>query len=166
MSPQSVRVTLTEEQRRAVWQAARDTRDEVTARGTPGHFAPNGDRMLNDVRAYGAEVAASVVRCVPWNGARLSKRYAGDLRDGSEVRSTPYLHGRLLICHADHDERPYILVTGRAPTYTVRGWMRGREARCEEYWWPNAPQRPCWAVPQSALLDIRTLGTVINGVLV
>lgn len=75
-----------------------------------------------------------------------------DIEPDIEVRSTKD-HGNKLIVRAnDPEDRWYFLVTGTPPTMVVRGCIRGRDARRDE--WVNNPRghRPAWFVPQSALL--------------
>jgi hypothetical protein len=51
----------------------------------------------------------------------------------------------------DRCERRFVLVTGRPPTLTVQGWLRGTEVRPEWRRDPGSRGRPAWFVPPSAL---------------
>jgi hypothetical protein len=58
---------------------------------------------------------------------------------------------------SDKPDHVYVLVTGRAPNFIVRGYMLGADARRDE-WLRDYGGRPsAWFVPQDALLDIDDL---------
>jgi hypothetical protein len=80
----------------------------------------------------------------------------GDLRNGTEIRGTMHADGCLILHDRDHDDRPYVLVTGRPPEFIVRGWLYGREGKQPAYWRADW-RRPCYAVPQAALRPIEDL---------
>lgn len=67
-----------------------------------------------------------------------------------EVRQTLHAHGHLVLYQKDPPERPYVLVTGTMPTYTVRGWKWGYEAKLPKWQQLDKEDRPFW-VPQSEL---------------
>lgn len=71
-----------------------------------------------------------------------------------QVRSTTRSDGCLLVKSGDRDEDVFILVVGRAPAFDVKGWIRGRDAKREE--WSRAPNgRPAaFFVPQAELRQI------------
>ena len=52
----------------------------------------------------------------------------------------------------DDDDAPYWFLTGVNGTYTIRGWIFGRDAKRDEWWgtWKR-PDHPCYWVPQHAL---------------
>ena len=155
-------VRLSTEQRRAAWVAACDLRGWLRERAAVSRF-DMPDPFETDVNAAGAEIAAALVLGVPWRSWRNHEaRHDGDLRNGTEVRHTVYATGHLCIYREDADVRPYVLVTGRAGVFAVRGWIRGREAKRAELWRSDW-RRPCWAVPQCDLWDIDALGLVIGG---
>lgn len=56
----------------------------------------------------------------------------------------------------DPDDRPFVLVTGVAPKFVLRGWIWGRDGKLEKYWGErNNNGRPAFFVPQSALQPMR-----------
>jgi hypothetical protein len=152
-APAPIRITATEPQRRLGWQAAREVRDWAAATGARSYFAPR-NQLVEDACGFAAEIVVAEVLGVPWRYPDPYTRHDGDLVDGTEVRSTRYPRGALLLRPEDDPERAYVLVTGRPPKFVVRGWILGRDGmRCER-WWPRAPQRPCWRVPQEHLCDV------------
>lgn len=73
----------------------------------------------------------------------------------SEVRSTPYLSGVMAIDPIDKDDRKYYLLTGINGSYTIRGWLYGKDCKRPEWWRKLRQDRPeCFCVPQSALKSL------------
>jgi hypothetical protein len=67
-----------------------------------------------------------------------------------QVYTTTWPNGRLLIHKGDEDEARHYLVIAEPPVFSIIGWIRGRDAKREEFWDENLP-RPTFAVPQNAL---------------
>lgn len=68
-----------------------------------------------------------------------------------EVRSTPYPSGCLPLHDYSFDDRAYVLVLShRAPEYTLAGWLWGREGKDRRFWRADLP-RPCFLAPQGEL---------------
>jgi hypothetical protein len=67
-----------------------------------------------------------------------------------QVRSTWRDDGSLILHDEDSGGAIFVLVTGSAPTYTVRGWIRGSEGK-QSQWWREGDGRPAYFVPQGAL---------------
>jgi hypothetical protein len=90
-----------------------------------------------------------------WSGnyGRLRADDVGPL----QVRTTAHATGRLIIYRADADEKIFVLVTGRAPNFCLRGWIRAREGKRAEWLddplkqFTNAPERRAYYVPIAAL---------------
>jgi len=70
-----------------------------------------------------------------------------------EVRASQRPDARLIIHHDDFDDRAYWLVTGKNGTYTVHGYMMGRDAKNQKYWTDPKTGRPAFFVPQSDLIQ-------------
>lgn len=63
-----------------------------------------------------------------------------------EVRAVSR-HDRCLLVHDDdHDDRPYVLVTGLSPNMRMRGWLWGYEAKKPEYLSDPIGGRPAYFV--------------------
>jgi hypothetical protein len=52
---------------------------------------------------------------------------------GCEVRARTHHSYELLVRNNDLDDRPYVLLTGLAPDFLIRGWLFGREAKRPEW---------------------------------
>jgi hypothetical protein len=82
-----------------------------------------------------------------------------DLFHGIEIRTRSKEHYELIVRPDDNMESRFVLVTGCAPVFNVRGWIVGVDARREE-WWNEYGERPgAWFVPQESLLPIEELVT-------
>lgn len=95
-----------------------------------------------------------------WSGA------IGDLRADDvghfQVRTNSRSNGDLILHPNDANDRIFVLLTGLAPTYTVRGWLWGGEGKNSCWWRESAPGkgRPAFFVPQSALRSIADIRLV------
>lgn len=75
-----------------------------------------------------------------------------DLGTDIQVRWTPKPDNSLIVRQSDPKSHRFILVTGKAPSFTLHSWLLGAEAMQSSYWFaPNNGRPPAWFVPQSAL---------------
>lgn len=85
---------------------------------------------------------------------------AGDVNHPSvriEVRTAFEAHYRMILHKKDRDDAIFILLTGTAPEFIVRGWCYGREGKQEKFWADPAGGRPAYFVPQAELRPIDEL---------
>jgi hypothetical protein len=68
-----------------------------------------------------------------------------------QVRTRSRDNYDLIVHPEDNDNVPFVLVTGTAPTYILRGWLLGIDAKQKEYWIDPAGGRPAYFVPQHYL---------------
>ena len=101
------------------------------------------------------EMAFAKLSGLYWSGS-LGNLGADDVHL-YQVRTTSRDDGRLIVHPGDPDDRVFVLVTGRAPTFRVRGWVRGIDAKNREWWHDPSNGRPAFFVPQSALRSIETI---------
>jgi len=111
--------------------------------GEPEHA--HFDRMIKGALAEAA--LAKHLDRYWWKGQK-------DLPDVGEVdvRCTHYENGHMEIHDWDKDNRKYYLLTGMLGSYTIRGWIYGKDGKKPEYWRVMQPGRPeqFW-VPQAVL---------------
>lgn len=120
-------------------------RQRQERRGTP-----KLDLWGTDIEAALAELAVARLYNLYWERlADTPSELEGDV-GRLQVRSTWRENGRLIIHREDKDDAAFVLVTGRAPTYTIRGWILGAKAK-QEHWWNEGDGRPAFFVPQGAL---------------
>lgn len=90
-----------------------------------------------------------------WSGAYGNLR-ADDVGP-FQVRTTAWDRGDLILHKKDADDRPFVLITGLMPNYTIRGWAYARDGKREVWWRDGEKGRTAYFMPQSALTDIREL---------
>lgn len=132
-------------------QAGITRRLEAAKHGRGDRYgAPPSDLWGIDIEACLAELAVAKAYDLYWE--RLAYDPAtlrGDVAT-LQVRSTWREDGCLILHEEDRDDATFILVTGCAPTYTVRGWIQGRAGK-QRQWWREGDGRPAYFVPQAAL---------------
>lgn len=113
-----------------------------------------GDEAMSwqsDIEAACAEMVVAKYLNVYWDGSVGTFKSVPDVGD-VEVRHTPVHSNKLIVRDRDSDDGIYYLVTGEAPYFTVRGWIRGADAK-QERWKrdPNNRGLPAYFVPQREL---------------
>ena len=71
-----------------------------------------------------------------------------------QVRATELDRGSLIIRPNDPDDHMYVLVTGVAPNFIVRGYIYGKDAKHAKFVRSPNGREPAYFVPQSALTEI------------
>ena len=117
--------------------------DTRSRSGEPEHTL--FDRMIKGAMAEAA--LAKHLDHYWWKGKK-------DLPDVGEVdvRCTHYENGHMEMHKWDIDNRKYYLLTGMLGSYTIRGWIYGKDAKKLEYWRVmQVGREPQFWVPQAAL---------------
>jgi hypothetical protein len=126
------------------------------------------DIFLNRKDAYGAkreegwqlsiEGTAGEMAVAKWCN-RYWNGNLGDLKADDvgrlQVRTGWRDDSRLILHPSDRDDRAFILVTGLAPIFVLRGWIWARDGKKAEYWRDPAGGRPAFFVPQRALRPMK-----------
>lgn len=107
-----------------------------------------------DINVLGAAAELAVAKAYGryWDGyVGPPRRGTGDVA-GWEVRHTLAVDGHLILHPGDRPEAAYILVTGRPPDLTIRGFAVGSDVMVDAYRNHPLARRPGdWWVPQGAL---------------
>lgn len=113
------------------------------------------ERMRDDANGHCGQLAFCRhlgIEWVPDPNAFGSKPIAGTF----EIRTTVREGGRLIV--RDYPERCHVLITGNAceqpRELTIRGYIWGRDAMCEEFLEAPGGGKPAWFVPQGALSEL------------
>jgi hypothetical protein len=116
-----------------------------------GLDAKEEELLALDIAGAGAEAAVGRLTNRYWHGSVNAAKHEPDVGHQIQVRWTHHERGRLIVLPRDPDDQYYFLVTGNPPLYNVIGWIRGQDAKREE--WIDAPagRPPAYFVPQSAL---------------
>lgn len=108
-----------------------------------------------DVEGAGAELCVAKCLNLYWNGG-IDTFKNPDIGVNIQVRWTPKHSNSLIVRPSDLDENYYVLVTGELPRMTVRGFLRGDEAKREH--WARSPngRPPAYFIPSDYLHPIET----------
>jgi len=112
-----------------------------------------------DIEAACAEMAAAKALNLYWSGSVNTFKLpdVGEGVEGLQVRHTDRDGGCLIVRPEDKGHERFLLVTGQAPLFVLRGWLRGDDARQDAFWRDPNGHRPAWFVPQSALRPVGEL---------
>lgn len=121
--------------------------------------AKSGDEWSTEIESCCAEIVVSKYLNRYWSGGVFYGARAEFDVDGKQVRHTIYATGKLIIYPEDNPDSKFVLVTGKAPKYIIRGWFYARDAidKGEDHeWWrlPEDKLSPSWWVPQASLYDM------------
>lgn len=89
-----------------------------------------------------------------WTGAIVGDFTAKDV-DPFQIRTRSRHDWQLLVHPEDADFDPFVLVTGRAPGFMIRGWIMGHQAKNPAFWADprglGMRGRECFVVPDRFL---------------
>ena len=78
-----------------------------------------------------------------------------------QVRGTVYLNGYLIVRPGNSSKDIFVLVTGKGPIFRYVGWMYGKDAMKDNFWFVPKDKRdsPYWRIFQEYLCSPSTLPT-------
>lgn len=112
--------------------------------------ASSDDRLGHHFEGACGELAYCKARNVHWTGSVNSFKGA-DVGSNVQVRTRSNHDWELIVRSDDSDLDWFVLVTGKAPTFTVRGYIQGRAAKRPEFLANHGGHGEAYFVPQSAL---------------
>lgn len=122
-------------------------------------YAPSdgGNHVDRDIQGAGAELFVHKYLGIPWR-PRVGDFECYDVDDSDlQVRQTDRSYGHLILRPKD-EKKPgaYILVTGRMPDYTIRGWIESYKVfpYYQLSLGPSKRGKLAYWVPQKALTPI------------
>lgn len=117
-------------------------------------------QLVDEANGAAGEAAWCRYTGEQWTGAVGTFHHTPDAQGRVEVRTTRHGAGHLILQPSDHPERWFVLITGLAPTFVVRGCIRGTEAMTDTHRRTANGTRlaPGWWVPQAHLHPLSTLG--------
>ena len=119
---------LTPSEQQLCEQAAAARNARSTSLGLPNKIESLGRSIEHERQSLGAEIAAARAFGLQWSEKQtISEDRLGDIVPGLQVRHTAYNTGALILRAQDNPEHDFVLVTGKYPTFTVRGWITGSE---------------------------------------
>lgn len=148
-----VAVTLSRDEGQIAQWVGRRRHENARAAGRANRHGLDSDpeAMLKaDVAGAMAELAFAKGTGRYWSPSLDGADAGGDVGEIG-VRSSAREDACLILHPGDDPHRYYALVTGRAPTLTVRGWLNGWEAQQDRFWREKVAGRPAFFVPQDKL---------------
>jgi len=82
---------------------------------------------------------------------------AADIGEHIQVRTRSRHDFELYVRPTDNPGHLFVLVTGKAPNFIVRGYLHGAAARCDDWLAAHGGRPPAWFVPHVALMSIEHL---------
>lgn len=123
-----------------------------------------GNGWTENIEGYCAEIAVSKALGLYYSAGDGKGFKGADVSEKIQVRWASEENYRLIIRPADHTDYFYVLVTGIAPTYTIRGFIHGSDAKKDYYYDNPGNGRPdAWWIPQFALDPIDELFEQMHG---
>lgn len=126
-------------------------------KGSQNNHGFSGSGWNEDIEGACAELAVAKRLNRYWDGG-IDTYKAGDV-GGYQVRWSPTHSNSLIVRPPDADDAVFIFATGLCPDYRVQGWMRGGDAKQEQWCRQPNGRPPAYFVPASALHSIDTLPT-------
>ena len=130
---------------------------EAMRKGLPDKHGFDGiEGWTVHIEGAAGEVAVAKALGVYWNGSLNTFKSQADVQR-LEVRTRSKSYYELLIRPDDDSKAVFVLVTGRAPDFEVRGWIQGSEAKKDEWLQTYGGRPPAYFVPHDALHPISEL---------
>jgi hypothetical protein len=124
---------------------------------------PNAHGLSDDDDGWGkhiegacGEIAAAQATHRYWPASVNTFKTEPDV-EGFDVRTRSKHTWDLLLREVDDISRVYVLVTGRAPEFIVRGWAHGVEAKSPQYIQTYGNRPPAYFYPQQKLHPLACL---------
>lgn len=114
-----------------------------------------GDGWSEHCEGACGELAVAKFLGIYWNGS-IDTWKDNDL-PGLQVRTRSLDTYGLIVRPNDSDDATWVLITGRCPTYRVRGWINGRDAKRPEWLANHAGRPPAYFVPAEQLNPMNEL---------
>ncbi len=106
--------------------------------------------------ACGELAVAKAINCF-FSGTVNTFKSGGDLGSNLQVRTRSKHEYELIVRDGDRDDDVFILVTGKSPNFVVRGWIRGVDAKREEWKKAHGGRVMAFFVPHSELQPVAQL---------
>lgn len=85
------------------------------------------------------------------SGSVNTFKTGGDLGANVQIRTRSRHDYELIVRPDDRDDDMFVLVTGRSPEMTIRGWLTGAEAKRAEWMRTHGNRSAAFFVPSTAL---------------
>jgi hypothetical protein len=134
----------------------------AVSKGLPDKHGREGLGWNDHVEGAAGEMAAAKACNLYWCAPVNTFKNGGDVGDSLQVRTRSRHEYELIVRPDDRDGDCFVLVTGKAPDFIVRGWMSGADAKQDDWWKTHGDRPGAWFVPQSALREIATIPEIVR----
>jgi len=112
-----------------------------------------------DMHIEGACGEAAVAKAlnIYWSGTVDTFKRGGDLGSFIQVRTRSKNYYELIVRKDDRDDDVFVLVTGKAPSFNVVGWILGKDAKNPEWIQTYGGREAAWFVPHEKLAHISSI---------
>jgi hypothetical protein len=139
-----------------VFSVALQRQLEAMKADRPNRYGANGDGLTKQLEKHiegaGGELAFAKTRGLYWNGSVNTYRDGGDV-GAVQVRTRLQAHYDLIVRESDRDEDWFVLMIGQLPVYRFMGYIRGIDAKRDEWLADHGGHGRAWFVPQDALKE-------------
>lgn len=115
----------------------------------------NGDGWGAHIEGALGELATAKFLDRYWRAGVNAFHGPADIGDRCEVRCRSSHDYELIVRTDDDDTRFFVLVTGVAPRYRVRGYIQGSNAKRVEWLKEHGNREPAYFVPHASLIQFR-----------
>lgn len=133
--------------------AQRHVESLVSGRQDRHGAASSDNRLGHHFEGACGELALCKAKNMHWGGTVNSFKGA-DVGRNIQVRTRSRHDWDLIVRTDDSDLDWFVLVTGQAPDFTLRGYIKGRDAKRQEWLRDHGGHGDAYFVPQSALTPI------------
>lgn len=123
--------------------------------GRPDAYGYDGLGWSEHIEGACGEMAVAKCLGVYWDGSVNSFK-SNDL-PGIQIKTRSREDYELIVRPGDSPEAAYVLVTGKCPNYSVRGWIYGKDAMREEWLRDHGGRPAAYFVPHSSLQPMEQL---------
>ena len=131
---------------------------EAIANNRQNSHGFKGNGWTENIEGYCSELVVAKALGVYYSAGHGKGFKGADVADNVQVRWASQDSYRLIVRPADQTNDVYVLVTGIAPEFSIKGFMPGSLAKQEKYLDNPGNDRPdAWWVTQSDLFSITDL---------
>jgi hypothetical protein len=130
-------------------------RRQMASISRPDNHGFHGDGWGVHIEGACGEMAVAKAVNVYWDGSVNSFRRP-DL-PGIQVKTRSEDFYDLIVRPCDDDDAAFVLVSGKSPSFTIHGWIRGAEAKQEAFLQTHGGRPPAYFVPKDRLRPIGEL---------
>jgi hypothetical protein len=153
-----MRITLTAEEVAMAASVAVHRGIDAIIHNRQNNHGFKGNGWTENIEGFCAELVVAKALDVYYSAGAGKSFKGADVAENVQVRWASQDNYRLIVRPADSSDDFYVLVTGQAPTYTIKGFTSGKLAKQDKYLDNPGNGRPdAWWVPQSDLYALSLL---------